>query len=200
MDKSKYYRADRMYMIGFILCAALFILGCVAGAIASGALPPETPINEYASSIAGAAGRGFGSRFLSELRISGKFYALTVFFALSVLGAVAIPAILALRGFLLCFAVTSVIRRLGTPGVPYALMLFAPEALIALPGLFLLSTHSMVSSVTLLRLCMSRGAISEQPYGGVFIRRVALCAAIVCMSALIDAVVAPWLTVHFPIA
>ena len=207
MNKSKFYRPDRLHMVGFLICATLFLLGCVAGAIASGGisasgysesvLPPDTQVNEYFASLAGAESRSFGARFLSELRISGKFHVLVVFFAFSAIGVAAIPAVMALRGFLLCFAAASVIRGFGVPGVPYALVMFAPEALVAIPGLFVLATHSMLSSVTLLRACLPRSNLTEQPFGAAYVRRAAFCLALVCVSAFIDAAAAPWLAARF---
>ena len=197
MNKSKYYRPDRLHLIGFLVCAALFALGCVAGAVASGALPPDTPMSEYIASLARADNPGFGGRFLSALCTSGKFHALVLFFAFSALGIAAIPAVSALRGFLLCFAVTSVIRCYGASGVPYALLMFAPEALISVPGLLLLSTHSMLSSATLLRACMPHTGGQTTALGMVFVRRVALSTAFLCVSALIDAAAAPWLAKYF---
>ena len=198
MNKSRLSQPDRLHFTGFLVCAALFILGCVAGAIASGALPADTPMNEFIVSLARAENLSFGERFLSALRATGKFHALVLFFAFSALGIAAIPAVSALRGFLLCFAITSVVRGFGGAFVPYALLMFVPEALFAVPGLFLLSTHSLVLSTNLLRACLPRSGSPSAPFCGVFIRRILLCAALVCATALVNATVAPWLVAHFP--
>ncbi len=134
---------------------------------------------------------------MAALQTSGKFHALVLFFAFSALGVAAIPAVSALRGFLLCFAAASVIRYYGSSSVPYALLMFAPEALIAVPGLFLLSTHSLSSSAKLLQSCMPRSVVSAAPFGSDFLQRIVMCAALLCISALIDAALGPWLALHF---
>lgn len=197
MNKSGFYGPVKAFPVGFLVCAALFTLGCVAGVIASGSLPIDTPVNEYVAAVAGAESGGFDVRFLSALQTSGKYHAVVMFFAFSVLGVIAIPAVSALRGFLLCFAVSSVIRYYGAGSVPYALLMFAPEAIIAVPALFLLSTHSLSASGTLLQACSSRGAPVGAPYGNGFTGRVLICAALVCITALIDAAIGPWLTTRF---
>ena len=194
MNKGRLHNPDRQYMLGFFLCAALFIAGCIAGAVASGALPQDTPINEFLEPTTAAG--NFGGRFLASLLTTGKFHALVLFFAFSVFGIAAIPAVSALRGFLLCFAISSILRSYGAAYVPHTLLMFAPEVILAVPALFLLSTHSFVSSCSLLRIFQPRSS-AQPPFFAVFLKRAALVLALLCLSALIDAAAAPWLATHF---
>ena len=197
MNKGKLQQPDRLHKTGFWVCAALFLIGCVAGVICSAALPPDTPVNDFITSTAAIEGRSFAERFLSSLLTSGKFHVLVLFFSFSAFGIVAVPAVSALRGFLLCFAASSVIRCNGASFIPRALLMFAPEALLAIPGLFLLSAYALVSSSVLLRVCLPGSIAPAKPFNGVFVKRAMLVFALLCLSALVDAITAPWLAAYF---
>ncbi|MDR0838600.1 MAG: stage II sporulation protein M [Oscillospiraceae bacterium] len=182
----------RTYKTGFFLCAALFVCGCAAGVAASGLLTRSAPVGEYISGLSESAGSALGGRFASSFLSAGKFHLAALLFAFSVLGVAGIPSVAAVRGFLLCFAMSSVIRFCGSGSVWAVLAMFSPEAIISVPCLFVLSAQSFNASAGLLRAASgaSRGAL---PFSGGFLSRGAACAALLAVAALIEAIISPGL-------
>jgi hypothetical protein len=187
MDKN----AEKAHRSGFAVCAALFVCGCAIGVAAAASLPPEAGVADYLTVVKENYGAGFGERFVSALLSAGRYHAAALFFAFSALGVVGLPALTALRGFLLCFSMSALVRCGGSASLPTVLALFAPEALIAVPCLFIISSQSFTSSLTLLRTLTKRAAKTSFPYGGGFIGRCAVCAAALAASSLITALVVP---------
>ncbi|MDR0904817.1 MAG: hypothetical protein LBN00_01355 [Oscillospiraceae bacterium] len=179
---------------GFFICAALFALGVVAGVCAAALLPTETPMGDYVSGLGANADAAFGLRFGSSLLSMGKFHLAALLLAFSLLGAVGAPVVTGIRGFLLGFTVTSLARYCGAGALLPLLGLFAPEFLIAVPCLLLLSAQAVEASVQLFR--------RTGPYGDGFFRRVIAITAATACAAAIDAAIAPALlkviSAHFP--
>jgi hypothetical protein len=166
------------------------VCGCAIGTAASAALPPDAGIAGYVAGLAEGAGADFGERFFSALLRTGRYHAAALFFAFSALGVVCVPALTAWRGFLLCFAMSSITRCGGPAGFPAALAIFAPEALVAVPCLFLLSARSFASSLALLRAA-SRNSVKTAPAYGGLAAICGVCALALAASSLISASLAP---------
>jgi len=179
--------------ITFFVCAATLLLGAALGAFAALLLPTDTPMNEYLTGI-GASGATFAARFASSLVSMGKFPLLATLLAFSLLGVVGVPIVLAIRGLLLGFAVTSLTRYCGATAVLPILGAFATEALIAVPSLLVCSARMTDASLSLLR----RG----KPYDAAFLRTILTCTVVTAVAAALEAAVSPMLygviSAHFP--
>jgi len=167
------------FKTGFAICAILLVLGAAAGAAAATLLPPQI-VESLA--VRGAEG-AFGTRFFASLISVGKFHAAALFFAFSMLGAAAIPAISAVRGFLLSFAMTSLVRFCGSAAVLPTLGLFAPELLFAIPCLLAISAVSFEASLKL--------AKRANPYDAKFAKCALATLGVVIIAALADAALSP---------
>jgi hypothetical protein len=151
-------------------------------------------MGEYVAGFGANADAPFGLRFGASLLSTGKFHLAALLLAFSLLGTVGAPLVAGIRGFLFCFAATSLARYCGAGALLPILGFFAPELLIAVPCLLLLSAQAFDASAKLFR--------RTGPYGDGFFRRViAITAATACAAAL-DAAIAPALlkiiSAHFP--
>ncbi|MDR0445916.1 MAG: hypothetical protein LBH17_02620 [Oscillospiraceae bacterium] len=179
--------------VGFILCAVLFAAGCVAGVASAAALPPDTRVGAYIAGLSEGSISGVGERFFPALLSAGKYHIAALFFAFSVLGVAGIPIIAAIRGFVLCFTMSAVVRYYGQAGIPAALAVFAPEALIATPSLLMLSAPTFAASFSLLSSLPRRAAGPMLPYGAGLLRSSAVGALAVAAASLASAAIAPGL-------
>jgi len=74
---------------------------------------------------------------------------LVLLLGLTALGAVAIPAVFCVRGFLLAYSVAAFVRVFGVEGLPCALTVFGMTALASVPALFCVGAISFQSSLRL---------------------------------------------------
>lgn len=107
-------------------------------------------------------------------------------------GAIGIPALLTIRGFLLAYAATVFARLFGLPGVTAAIAAFGVTALVAVPVLFVVSLDAFYQSLGRLsgeRLsAWSQRAQALSPCAGLLVLAVALQQTL--MPALFTAVCA----------
>ncbi len=108
---------------------------------------------------------------------------LTLLLSFTALGAVGIPAIFAVRGFLLSFAVSSFVRIFGGAGAILAFFAFGFTGLISLPALFLLGVQGLLSAAALAGGVLLGGKGTPSLPGRVFWMRSGLCAAALALSA-----------------
>ncbi|MDR3209219.1 MAG: stage II sporulation protein M [Oscillospiraceae bacterium] len=175
---------------GLVLFSVLFAAGCVAGTAAAGAIVPTELLREHLLTRETAA-------FLPNFFAAARYPLAALFFAFSVLGVICIPALGAVRGFFLCFSISSIVRVFGAAGIPLALTLVLPGALFAVPCLFVLSSQAFTASAQLLKSVLSGAVKLAPPYGSGFLPRVAVCAAILAASALAETLWIPSLIAHF---
>lgn len=181
---------------GLIVCGALFLCGGIVGITAAGFVNGSAALDFLAGylSRAGESPAHIGS-FVSAFLSAGLYPFAAVFFGFSVLGVFCIPALSAVRGFFLCFSISVVVRHFGGSGISLSLALFGINALFTVPCFFILSVQSFTSSFQLFKSVTATSSVTR-PYGGGFFRRIAVCSAILAVSALIDTLVIPRLIIH----
>ena len=180
-------------VFALVLCTALFLCGCIVGIISAGFVSNTGGLSSYiAGLIPIKAGQVVSQpSFLSCFFNSIKYHICALFLAFSVLGVVCIPAMMAVRGFFLCFSVSVIVRLLGGAGIPLALSIFGIGALITIPCLFILSTQAFFTSTELMKTVFSRGGRSGPIYNGGFFKTAAFCFALPALSALADMLLVP---------
>lgn len=170
------------------LLSALFLGGVVAGTVASSNVAPDSELRNYISGYLASAQSESSSAFiLPALFNAFKYHFLIVVFGFTALGVVAVPIIVFLRGFFLSFAVTSFVKVLGSGGYLLTLGIFGLPFLIALPCLLILGAQAFSLAIS-----ATRGA-SLRKVNTQFIARIAVCAAALVLSALIEAFLTPHL-------
>lgn len=125
------------------LLAGCFLLGALAGFLFSCLGGESEQLREYLLRYLRAAGDGgaFAPSLLSVIWEAFRWFLLIVLLGFTALGAVGIPAVLAVRAFVLSYAVTTFARLFGPGGVAASLAAFGVTALLTVPVLFV-GAHS----------------------------------------------------------
>jgi len=189
-------RRNESEVPGLVLLPAFFMLGAAAGCLS--ALYIQTDLDgtlvSYVDGYLSLARAGnSGPLFLSALLNAFKYHAIIVVCGLSGLGIVLIPGVMAVRGFLLTYAVTTFVRVLGYGGLLLSAGIFGAQCLIALPCLLLLGYQAFGSARTLFSLSTGGKKIGAPAIGRVYMLRTGLCAAALTVGAVIDAYLTPLL-------
>ncbi|MGE4486030.1 MAG: hypothetical protein AB7C97_13070 [Oscillospiraceae bacterium] len=141
----------------FIVCALCFTAGSLAGTFyamqikAAGALP------QFFSSISSVIGTQYAVNFLSVFKTVLLFPLVAVFLAYTIFGFLLIPALSAIKGFLLSFSVAYAARILGSEGILTICCMFAISELFVLPCFFVFASRSCVTSLSLFRTSLGAG-------------------------------------------
>lgn len=139
---------------------------------------------------------GFSVGFSEALWRSSLFVIISLLLASSFLGFVFLPALSAVRGFLLGFGVAVSFQTEGLRGLLLALLTFGFPALLGLSAFLLVSSYCAACSIQLLR-CFSRGENRplEKPF--LFPRRIAVVFFLCFLEALYSAFLLPAITGFF---
>ena len=135
---------ELMPAIAFI--SVFFLCGAVAGCIAAKGLDGETDnylvehVVDYLAISKSDTGTGsiIGLAFFNTV----KYHFAAFLSMFSVLGILIIPVLLAVRGFLLSFSVTSFIVMFGLNGIFLSLAVFGISCMLAVPPLLIISGQS----------------------------------------------------------
>ncbi len=137
-------------LTGLILLGACFLAGTLAGFGFSCLGGESAPLREYLLRCLTAAGEGngFDPSLLSVIWEVFRWPLLVSLLGFTALGAVGIPVVLAVRGFLLSYAVTAFARLFGLEGMAAALAAFGVTALVAVPALFVAAYSAFQSALS----------------------------------------------------
>lgn len=102
------------------------------------------------------------------------------------LGAIGIPVIFAVRGFLLSFAVSSFVRIFGGSGAILAFFAFGFTGMLSLPALFLLGVQGFLSALELTGRFLAGGRGLPPRPSRAFLLRSGLCACALAVSAALE--------------
>lgn len=167
-----------------ILLSVLFLIGGIAGCFFAGLIRDTGDV--LADYLWGCLDQlsqsGISGRFLSVLWEIVRFPLLTVLLSFTALGVVGLPFLFAVRGFLLCYAISVFYRLFGAEGLILALVLFGLSAFIWLPVLLLLGRQGWLGAYGLLRRAMGDGRC-PLGYNGRYFTCCGLCAAALCLCA-----------------
>ena len=125
-----------------------------------------------------------------------RYCTICALFGFTALGAFLIPALFLARGFLLTFAMASLVRRLGSGGLLLSFAALGIPAVMTVPPLFLLGVQGFLTARRMAGLETGErghGAV----YGRVYLRCVALCAVMGFLAFLYECRLAPLLLRSF---
>ena len=111
---------------------------------------------------------------------------LTLVLSFTAIGAVGIPVIFAVRGFLLSFAVSSFVRIFGGAGAILAFFAFGFTGMLSLPALFLVGVQGFLSALALAGRVLSGGKGPPPVPSRAFLLRSGLCAGALVISAALE--------------
>lgn len=182
---------DKLDTIGFTLCAGFFLAGALSGAVSANYISDYsgTLLKNYFLSaqsgvfMSGGLAKSFFDSFL--------YPAIAFFLGFAAFGFILLPLLSGLKGFVLTFVATSIIKVLGSAGWLVSLSLYGLTSLISLPCLLILSVQAFTASFTLTGALLKRRAVFRAVYGKVYFIRCLLCAAALIITVFIDAYLAP---------
>lgn len=171
-----------------------FSLGALGGFFFSGWGRDNAELLDYLRRYFQMAGQGIGAEpplYMSIWDLA-RWPLAAFLMGSTALGALGIPILLGMRGFLLAFSAATFARLFGLPGIAASLAAFGVSALVAVPVLFVVSTDAFRQSLD--RLSGERSSAWSQrtqaltPCGGLLVLAVALQQTL--MPALLTAVCA----------
>ena len=117
MGRRKKWKVDLLSgrAAGLIVLVVLFLIGSVVGCVCAGCIEdPDSTLAGYVRDCLSALVQGqTGGRFLPVLWEVSKVPLAAFVLGLTALGVVGLPVLFALRGFLLCYAVSAFFRLFG---------------------------------------------------------------------------------------
>ena len=179
---------------GLLCCGVAFICGSVAGAAAAGFVDEGTKLGDYFSAFLSFFLTGANTRpdFFGALLDVFKYNLIAIALGFSILGIFLIPVLTAVRGFFLCFSISTIIRVVGTKGIGLTLAIFGANTLITIPCFFVLSVYSFTVSSFILRLSVLKNQKpAASPFNSRFLVHCGICLTVLIVSALIECYVTP---------
>ncbi len=183
---------DRVYMIGFLFCAAFFFLGTLIGVVSASNIPAEQSalIKGFFYSVQSGVFDSGG--LLDSLAKAFLFHTIAVLLGFSAIGFIFLPLLSLVRGFFLTFAAAAIIAALGKSGFAVAIALLGLPSLIMLPCFFILCLQAFAASYSLAGRLLRRSTASSN-YRKEYFNRCAVCSVALIIAALIDAYLSPLL-------
>ena len=170
--------------------SAAFAMGALAGLLLAAQVGGEgqESLSTYLQAYLEMARNGKASSpaLAAALWTAVRWPLLTLLLSFTALGAVGIPAIFVVRGFLLSFAVSSFVRIFGGAGAILAFFAFGFTGLISLPVLFLLGVQGLLAAMALAGRVLVGGKSYPSHPNRAFWVRSGLCAAALAFSAALE--------------
>lgn len=174
------------------IISAAFLLGGVAGRVIAGLIEGDSGemLSTYLTTYLTMVGEdSVHIQFWAVLWEQLRFPLLVFVLGFTALGAVGIPVLFGVRGFLFSFCVACFFRMLGTQGWLPAFFLFGLPALLWAPALFILGAQGMQGSSALLRRAL--GERVSLPYDGGYLLRSGLCGLAVALCVAVEYLAVP---------
>lgn len=194
MGRRKKWKVDLLsgQAAALVLLGSLFLAGSVAGCVCAGLIDDQggALLGYVRGYLELLARDGVAVRFFGVLWETARFPMAAFLLGFTALGVVCIPVLFAVRGFLLCYAISAFCRLLGPSGLVPAFFLFGLSALIWLPVLFQLGVQGVLGAYGLLRRAMGDGRYPLR-YDGGYLLRCGLCAAALCLCAGVEYLAVP---------
>ena len=180
-------QASRPHFLRLLTLCAFFAAGIIAGQLIGPPLLKDggSELTEYLQSYAGVASE-LTAEPLSLLRVLAAYFRVPLLLLLlgfCTFGAVMIPVVCAVQGFLLSFAVSCFAAAYGSSGLMLTLAAFGVRAAILLPCVLLIAQWAFDRTV-----CRLQGE-KAAPGGGR--RRLFLCFVLLLVGTVLELAVVP---------
>lgn len=177
-----------------VLLSACFLAGGVAGCLVAAQVggAGETSLNDYLNAFlrAAQAGRVDAPALWAQVWDTLRWPLLALLLGFTALGVLGLPALFAVRGFLLAFSISSFLRAFGGPGWLLAWLVFGLGGALCLPALFVLGVQSFLSARTMAARARGEGK-GTALWGRDCLIRCALCMGAVCVCVLLERTAVP---------
>jgi hypothetical protein len=173
-----------------IFLCICFIIGAITGSVVAANGGDSAQLASMIADFTVLSDVNFWNVLLNILR----FPVIVILCGLCVFGTVMIPIVVAVRGFLLLFTITTFVRLFGGSGLLYSMSLFGIQCLFVLPCILLLAAQGLVSASLLFSLASSRGKkISGSVFSGAYFIRILICFGVLLFCALVETLITPYL-------
>lgn len=194
MGRRKKWKVDLLsgQAAALSLLSVLFLVGSVFGCVTAGLIrDPSGALLDYVRNcLEQLAQDDVTPRFVSVLWETVRFPVVTVLLGFTALGVAGLPLLFAVRGFLLCYAVSVFYRISGLAGLVSGFVLFGFSAMIWMPVLFYLGVRGLLGSYGLFRRATGDGRY-PLGYDGKFLICCGACAAALCFCAMLECLAVP---------
>ena len=174
--------------------SACFLAGGLAGCALAGYVGGEglESLSVYLNAFLQAAGAGEAQPpFLGALVWSSlRWPLLALLLGFTALGLLGLPALFAVRGFLLGFSIASFVRLFGQSGCLLAVLVFGIPGAAAVPALFVLGVQGFLAARILAGRFWGDGK-RPVPYGKRYFLRCGMCVAALCVCILLEYLAVP---------
>lgn len=181
-------QASRSHILRLVTLCAFFAAGIIVGQIAGPAVLRDggSELTEYLQSYAGAASQ-LTAEPVSVLQVFAAYFRVPLLLLLlgfCTFGAVVVPVVCAVQGFLLSFAVSCFAAAFGSGGLALTLAAFGVRAVLLLPCVLMIGQWAF--DRTLSRLTGEKPSeVSRRP--------VFVCFALLLLGAVLELSVVPQL-------
>ena len=166
-------------------------MGSVAGCLTAGLVQdPSGALLDHIQNWLELLRGGATPHVLSVLWETIRFPVFAILFGFTAFGVVGLPVLFAVRGFLLCYAVSVFYRILGLNGLVFSLILFGLSAFLWMPVFFQLGVRGVLGSYGFFRRAKGDARYPLHCRGGFLICCV-LSAAVLCLCAALECLVVP---------
>lgn len=169
-----------------IILGACFGLGALAGFFFSGWSGASPELSAYLMDYFQAAGQGSGVEppLWSSVWDLVRWPLAAFLLGSTALGAVGVPVLLSVRGFLLSYSAAVFGRLFGLPGMAASLAAFGVTAFVAVPVLFVAASDAF-------RLSLGRLSGERPPAWDLRMRALAPCAGLLILAAALQQTLMP---------
>ncbi len=187
---------DKAHFFGLLICGAMFLCGCIIGTFSAGFVKDGTKLSAILTEYLSFYINGGTDKpdFFTAVIDAYKYHLSAVFLGLSVLGVLCIPLLSAVRGFMLSYSISAIVRLLGGKGALLALSVFGIRAFITIPCFFILCVYAYASSTYIFRQAFSKNMkITASPFNSRTLIACGICLVVLLVSAIIDTYLTPHL-------
>jgi len=181
----------------YVFVSVLFIVGVIFGALMVNALTLEQQqdlaqdVDQYVRLINQGIGSGAADSFWDRFLFHGKWLLVLWVLGITVIGIPGVLALNFLKGALVGFSVGTLINQYAWKGVLFSLVSIAPQNIIAVPAMIIMSAAAISFSMFVIknRLLRQKGELA--PELGSFTSTAMLMLFVFAGAALFEAYISP---------
>ena len=174
----------------------MFLCGSVIGTFSAGIVGDGTKLNDLLTNYISfyLDGGTLKPDLMTAVFDAYKYHLSALFLGLSLTGVALIPALSALRGFMLSYSISAIVRLLGSKGAWLALSVFGIRTVMTIPCFFILCVYAYSTSTHIFRQSLSKNVkLTASPFNSRTVIATGICLVILLISALIDTYLTPYL-------
>lgn len=179
--------------VTFVLLSAFFFLGIVIGGFSSLYISGNTA-DELGSFLSGTSGVALSSSiktFPTMLWKNSKYILFCFILSFTVLGTVLIPAVLALKGYLISFSIGVLLKLYGLYGIWLSISFWGIQCAFLIPCLLVVGIQSFNFSKSQTTFFVRKSTISESSFPKKLFLIFGICIIVIIIATFLDLLITP---------